>query len=194
MQGVDAMIRGLLIAAVIAVVIGGVIAMLLAHVLDKMNRQQQEYETQVRTLESRMVQEKKATRSSLPELSDEAPQSGQTEEIDVSGRIKLLVPMMLIFLLMVGMVIYTSRAIRDVAVTNIREVGEDRISAAAAELENYLETSKSTLWVTADTVDHMIHSGTTPEKVLDYITVETQNQKQHFDVNITGIYGYVMGE
>lgn len=194
MQGVDAMIRGLLIAAVIAVVIGGVIAMLLAHVLDKMSRQQQEYETQVRTLESRMVQVKKATRSSLPELSDEAPQSGQTEEIDVSGRIKLLVPMMLIFLLMVGMVIYTSRAIRDVAVTNIREVGEDRISAAAAELENYLETSKSTLWVTADTVDHMIRSGTTPEKVLDYITVETQNQKQHFDVNITGIYGYVMGE
>ena len=194
MQGVDALIRSLLIAAAIAVVIGGGIAVLLAHVLDKMNRQQQEYETQVRTLESRMLHENKTKSSSLPVFSLDAPQSVQAEETDISGRMKLLVPMMLIFLLMVGMVIYTSRTIRDVAVTNIREVGEDRISAAAAELENYLETSKSTLWVTADTVDHMVHSGASPEDVLDYITVETQNQKQQFDVNITGFYGYVMGE
>ena len=38
-------------------------------------------------------------------------------------------------------------------------MGEDCISAAAARLENYLERTRSALWVTADTVDHMLRDG-----------------------------------
>ena len=112
----------------------------------------------------------------------------------VPGRFRRILPILLILLLMVGMILYTTRVINNVSAANIREVGEDRISSASAELENYLGTAKSTLWVTADTVDHMIRSGASVQDVLDYIMEETQNQKEHFDVNITGFYGYVMGE
>ena len=109
-------------------------------------------------------------------------------------RSKLFVPILIILVLMIIMVIYTSRIINRISVTNIREVGEDRISGVAAELENYLEMTRSALWVTADTVDHMIRSGATPEEILDYITVETDSQKEYFDENLNGIYGYIMGE
>ena len=193
MRGLDPMIRGFLIAAVIALLIGGSLTVVLAYVLDKLNRQQEEYEDRVRTLESQVAHEKKAKSGFLS--AEEETEDGETPAGTLlPARSRLLVPMLLIFLLMVGMVIYTTRVIRNVSVANIREVGEDRISAAAAELENYLETSKSTLWVTADTVDHMVSHGASPEDILNYITVETQNQKYQFDVNINGIYGYVMGE
>ena len=112
----------------------------------------------------------------------------------VPGKFRRILPILLILLLMVGMILYTTRVINNVSAANIREVGEDRISSASAELENYLGTAKSTLWVTADTVDHMVRSGASVQDVLDYIMEETQNQKEHFDVNITGFYGYVMGE
>ena len=109
-------------------------------------------------------------------------------------RVSLLVPMLIIFCLMVCMILYTSRVIQGVAVTNIHEVGEDRISGVAAQLENYLEMTKSVLWVTADTVDHMANNGSTAQEILQYITDESANQEQHFDENFTGIYGYVLGE
>ena len=110
-----------------------------------------------------------------------------------SRRFNLLLPVIIIFCLMVVMVAYTTRVIWNVAVANIYEVGEDRITNVAARLENYLEMTKSTLWVTADTVDHMAHNGASPEDILRYITEESENQEQHFDENYTGIYGYVMG-
>ena len=109
-------------------------------------------------------------------------------------RVHRLVPIAVIFCLMVGLVVYSSRAIYDVTVANVHEVGEDRISGVAAELDNYLEMSKSVLWVTADTVDHMTRSGASADDVLRYITEESSNQEQHFDENYTGIYGYVMGQ
>ena len=110
------------------------------------------------------------------------------------SRISLLVPVIIILLLMVGMVIYTSRAIQRVSVANIQEVGEDKIAGVAAELENYLEMTKSVLWVTADTVDHMSKSGASSDEILDYITEETEKQEKQFDKNYTGIYGYVNGD
>lgn len=109
-------------------------------------------------------------------------------------RTNLLVPVILIFFLMVMMVMYTTKLIQDVAIANVQEVGEDRISGIAAQLENYLDMSKSTLWVTADSVDHMVRNGATAQDILQYITEESNHQEQHFDENYTGIYGYVMGE
>ena len=106
----------------------------------------------------------------------------------------LLLPLGVIFCLMVCMVMYSSRVIYGVTVANVHEVGEDKISGVAAQLENYLDMTKSVLWVTADTVDHMSRSGASPDDVLRYITEESSNQEQHFDDNFTGIYGYVMGE
>lgn len=109
-------------------------------------------------------------------------------------RNNLIIPLLIILCLMVAMVIYTSRIINRVSVANIQEVGEDKISGVTAQLENYLDRAKSVLWVTADTVDHMVHNGGTTEQILSYIVEETERQKQQFDENYTGIYGYIMGE
>ena len=109
-------------------------------------------------------------------------------------RNNLIIPLLVILCLMVAMVIYTSRVINRVSVANIQEVGEDKISGVTAQLENYLDRAKSVLWVTADTVDHMVHNGGTTEQILRYIVEETERQKQQFDENYTGIYGYIMGE
>ena len=106
-------------------------------------------------------------------------------------RTNILIPMCIIFCLMVCMVSYTSIVIQDVAVSNIHEVGGDKIASVAAQLENYLDMTKSLLWVTADTVDHMNNSGVSTDIILDYIIDETNHQKQSFDDNFTGIYGYV---
>ncbi len=196
LKDLDALIRGYLIAMIIAVVICGIILILLADMSDRLSRLRREYDTQVNLLE-RQLSDKMAAggRFANPEtlIGDEEAVGAAPETLE-RGRRGLLVPILIIFLLMVCMVLYTSHAINDVAVANIHEVGEDRISAEAAQLENYLDMTKSTLWVTADTVDHMVQNGATPEDILDYITEESETQKQHFDENYTGIYGYVMGE
>ena len=110
------------------------------------------------------------------------------------GRFNLFVPMIVIFCLMVVMVLYTSRVIQDVTTGKIHEMGEDRISGVAAQLENYLERTKSALWVSADSVDYMIRNGASTQYILDYIMEETDRQIANYDVNITGLYGYVRGE
>jgi signal transduction histidine kinase/CheY-like chemotaxis protein len=107
------------------------------------------------------------------------------------GKYKMIFPLIVILLFMIAMVVYTSRTLHTVAVSNIREVGEDRISNVSAELENYLYTTKSVLWVTADTVDHMIRNGYSNADITAYITEETKNQAAKFDENYTGIYGYI---
>ena len=109
-------------------------------------------------------------------------------------RYNLFVPMLIIFALMVSMVLYTSNVIRSVAVTNIQEVGMDKVFSVTAQLDNYLDTAKNVMWVTSDTVDHMVQNGETAQAILNYITDETQKQEKQFDENYTGIYGYIMGE
>ena len=120
--------------------------------------------------------------------------SGPESSPKGTRRINLIIPLVIILCLMVAMVLYTSNAISRVSVSNIQEVGEDKISGVAAQLENYLDTATSVLWVTADTVDHMVHNGSTTEQIHNYIVEETDKQKQQFDENTTGIYGYIMGE
>ena len=187
------LVRGFLIAGLVAILIGCGIAVLLAHVLDKMSTQQQEYEVKVQELRSQVVAN---TPVRMLEHLNESGQENAEIPLDLhrQARIRRLIPMTLILVLMALMVVYSTRAINEVSVANIHEVGRDRISAAAAELENYLRVGKATLWVTADTVDHMANSGSTADEILDYLIVETETQKEQFDVNINGLYGYVMGE
>ncbi len=110
------------------------------------------------------------------------------------GRFNLFVPMIVIFCLMVVMVLYTSRVIQDVATGKTHEMGEDRISGVAVQLENYLERTKSALWVSADSVDYMIRNGASTQYILDYLMEETDRQREKYDENITGLYGYIQGE
>ena len=187
------LVRGFLIAGLAAILIGCGMAVLLAHVLDKMSSQQQEYEVKVQQLRNQVAA---GTPVRMLEHLNEGGQEKAEIPLDLhrQARIRRMIPMTLILVLMALMVVYSTRAINEVSVANIHEVGRDRISAAAAELENYLRVGKATLWVTADTVDHMAHSGSTADEILDYLIVETNTQKEQFDVNINGLYGYVMGE
>ena len=177
MQGLNSLGRGFLIAGLAAIAVGTIAALIIAAMLNVLKQQKKDNFDNV---------VEKPQKKEIPEAI--------TGDKDRVARVNLLVPIIVIFFLMVCMVIYTSRVIRSVAISNITEVGEDRISASAAQLENYIESARSMLWVTADSVDHMVRNGASTDEILDYIVEETANQKQQFDKNLNGIYGYINGE
>jgi len=109
-------------------------------------------------------------------------------------RNNLIIPLLLILCLMIIMVVYTSRVINEVTISNLHEMGEDRISSVEAELVNYLDSNKSVLRVTADTVDHMVRKGRSLEEILNYIQEETKILAEQFNEDYTGLYGYIQGK
>lgn len=110
------------------------------------------------------------------------------------SKVNLVFTLFVTFVLMACVVIYTSRLFYRISVSNIYDAGEDKIAGVAANLENYLDTAKSVLWVTADTVEDMVEQGDSSERILEYLTKETKKQEEQFDENYTGIYGYIQGE
>ena len=195
MQGMTVLARSFLIAAVAAIAIGGIIALLLVRTLDRMDRQKQVYEARVQGLEKQVAEEAGKTRlSSVDLLEKDEPPEAHPADARTQPKYNLRVTILIIFLLMVSMVVYTSNVIRTVSADNIREVGEDRISASAAQLDNYLNLTKDKLNVTADTVDFMVRSGSSADRILQFLTEETNIQKKQFNGNYVGIYGYIRGE
>ncbi|MBP0967400.1 MAG: response regulator, partial [Oscillospiraceae bacterium] len=110
------------------------------------------------------------------------------------SKLNLTLPLATTFILMVLVVIYTSALFYNVSVSNIYEVGADKISGISASLGNYLDTNKSVLWVTADTVDFMVKNGESNDAIRDYLILETERYKGQFNRNYTGLYGYISGE
>ena len=108
--------------------------------------------------------------------------------------INLILMLLLTLAMLIGVVVYTAKSFHRISASNIYEVGRDKISGVTASLENYLDTSKSVLWVTADTVDYMLQHGDSNEQILSYMMEETTTQAQRFDENYTGLYGYINGE
>ncbi|MBO4267084.1 MAG: response regulator [Lachnospiraceae bacterium] len=109
-------------------------------------------------------------------------------------RFNLIITLVVTFGLMVFAVIYTSRLFYKVSVTGQYDAGENKVESTAAELENYLSVAQSTLKVTADTVDIMVLNGESDDRVYGYIVEQTESQKQEFDENFTGLYGYINGK
>ena len=109
-------------------------------------------------------------------------------------KLNIALTLLVIFVLMILVIVYTTRLFLRVSVSNIMEVGEDKASSLAVSLENYLDTAKSVLWVTADTVDVMVKNGDDSARILRYLIGESKNQEQQFDENYTGLYGYVQGK
>ena len=105
----------------------------------------------------------------------------------------LVLILIITFILMVLVVIYTARAIYRTSFSYVHELGDDKTSAITAELENYLENAKSVLWVAADSVDHMVDKGATTDEIVEYITRESSNTEAQFDESYTGIYGVING-
>ncbi|MBR1674639.1 MAG: response regulator [Eubacterium sp.] len=105
----------------------------------------------------------------------------------------LIITLTFTFILMALLVIFTARVIFRTAFDSVEELGDDKTSAITADLENYLETAKNVLWVTADTVDHMVSKGAGTDDIIEYITRESAGTEQQFDESYTGIYGYING-
>ena len=109
------------------------------------------------------------------------------------SKLNLTLPLAITFVLMVLVVIYTSALFYRISVSNVYEVGKDKISGLSASLGNYLDTTRSVLWVTADAVDYMAQNGASEDIIQDFLVVETQRHKSQFDENYTGLYGYIGG-
>ena len=105
----------------------------------------------------------------------------------------LLTILTVTFILMALMVIFTSRVIYRTSDEYVIELGNDKTAAITADLENYLETAKSAIYVVSDSVDHMVRNGATNEEIVEYITRESQNTTSYFDETYTGIYGVIGG-
>ena len=110
------------------------------------------------------------------------------------NRRTLILTLVVTFLLMLLLTIYTVGNIYRTSYNNVYEVGSDKTTAITADLEKYLENAKSVLWVTADTVDHMLAEGATYDEIVDYISRESYNTETQFDSTYTGIYGVINGK
>ena len=97
------------------------------------------------------------------------------------------------FVLMSLLVAYTTGLMYKTSSSYILELGNDKTAAITADLENYLDTAKSVLWVTADTVDHMVAKGATNDEIVEYITRESTNTEAQYDDSYTGLYGVIRG-
>ena len=118
------------------------------------------------------------------------------ERPNAYGRKKnsMIVPLILVFVFMVVMVVYTSRLMYSVAVSNTNTVIEDRMLNISSMIENHLNTAENVLHVTADSVHHMLISGSTPARIHEFLVEETNNISEQFDENYTGLYGYIMSK
>ena len=91
-------------------------------------------------------------------------------------------------------VAYNNLILYNASVLGVYEEGGNKIKMTATELENYLTVSKTTLRVSADTVDLMVKNGSDINSINNYLTDQTKIQSEQFDENFTGIYAYINGE
>ena len=127
-------------------------------------------------------------------MSEVSPDNVKIENSEIKRNNALVIPLIIIFCLMVIMVVYTSQNVRRVTVNNIHEVGYDKISSVSAKIENYLDTTKGMLWVTAETVDQMTQGNVPNDIIQQYLVEQTNAQLETFNFDYTGIYGYIGGE
>ena len=107
-------------------------------------------------------------------------------------RNSMLLPLIFVFLFVTVMVVYASRLMYRAAVTNAGAVMEDRILNVSSMIENHVNTAENVLHVTADSVHHMLVSGSTPARIHEFLVEETNNVAEKFSENFTGLYGYIM--
>ncbi|MBO4847464.1 MAG: response regulator [Lachnospiraceae bacterium] len=110
------------------------------------------------------------------------------------GKFNLIFTILITLILMIFLVSYNSKLFYRVSVKSIYELGEDNSETTATDLENYLSVSQSTLNVVADTVELMYKNGDDQERILQYLTVQTDSLFESFDENFTGLYAYIRGE
>ena len=115
-------------------------------------------------------------------------------EIREHRKTGMIIPLIFLFIFMTVMVIYTTRLMYNVAVSNSNAVMEDRILTVSAMINNHLNTAENVLHVAGDSVHHMLISGTTSARIHEFLVDETNNVAEQFDENYTGLYGVIMGK
>ena len=120
----------------------------------------------------------------------------EREMIENGGRKRhnTFFPLVLVFVFMTLMVVYTSTLMYNVAVSNSNAVMEDRILTVSAMINNHLNTAENVLHVAGDSVHHMLISGTTSARIHEFLVDETTNVSEQFNENYTGIYGFIMSK
>ena len=86
-----------------------------------------------------------------------------------------VIPLVMVSVFIIVMVIYTSTLVYNVAVLNSTAVIEDRINNVSTLVENHLNTAKNVLQITADSVQHMMISGSTPTRIHEFLVEESDN-------------------
>ena len=110
------------------------------------------------------------------------------------GRSSMSIPLIMIFVFVVVLVIYTSRLLYSVALSNSNMVIEDKMFNISSVVENYLTTAENVLHMSSDAVHHMLISGSTSARIHEFLVEETNNVMEQFDENFTGLYGYIMSK
>lgn len=103
----------------------------------------------------------------------------------------LMMPFLGSLLLMIALSVVSVYQFYKSSADRVYEKGDDKAMATAVRLENYLDTAMSILRVTADTADYMIANDVPTDDILAWMKEETENQKEQFDENYTGLYGYI---
>lgn len=105
----------------------------------------------------------------------------------------MILPLIVVYVIVIVMMAYTSRLMYRFSVSNSSAVIEDRLLNISSMIDNHLLTAENVLHVTADSVHHMLISGSTPARIHEFLVEETNNVSDQFDENYTGLYGYIMG-
>ena len=85
----------------------------------------------------------------------------------------MAIALILLSIFVFVMVVYTSKLIYRVALLNSNAVIEDRMLSVSALAENHLNTAENVLQITADSVQHMMISGSTPARIHEFLVEES---------------------
>ncbi|MBR5359861.1 MAG: response regulator, partial [Lachnospiraceae bacterium] len=106
---------------------------------------------------------------------------------------QFLLTILLIFLLHAIMLSYIFSSFYRSSSVDIKDLGTSNLNSQASMIDTYLGNGRNVLWFAAESVDFMMKKGANDEELLEYLLDETKEMQERFDVNFTGIYGYLGG-
>ncbi len=107
---------------------------------------------------------------------------------------QFFIAIILIFLLQAVMLTVIFSSFYNIGAKDIKELGISNMKSQAAMVENYLNRGNNVLWFAAESVEHLMRYDADNDEILRYLTDATVQMQRQFDVNFTGLYGYVNGE
>ena len=127
-------------------------------------------------------------------MTDGANPKKNMEEMGADRQRGRFVPVIITLCLMVVMVVYTTSVIRSMVISNIREMGDDKIRGMGFAIDSYLDVAESVLDVTTNTVEYMVEQNYSTDEIERYLHREYELEKEIIDENYSGIYGVIRGK